>query len=85
MFARSPPVRSETMAKVKSSSSISKVSLVQGVGPLCTSCSNTGFFSDMVLQLTKEVAALSVKVEYLTKENEMLNKKRTTSTKGTIK
>ncbi len=30
---------------------------------------------NMVLQLTKEVAALSVKVEFLTKENEELNKK----------
>jgi hypothetical protein len=30
----------------------------------------------MVLGLTKEVAALSVKVEYLTKENEELHKKR---------
>jgi hypothetical protein len=29
---------------------------------------------DMVLALTKEVAALSVKVEYLTKENEKLSK-----------
>jgi hypothetical protein len=29
---------------------------------------------DMVLALTKEVAALSVKVEYLTKENEKLTK-----------
>ena len=29
----------------------------------------------MVLTLTREVAALSVKVEYLTKENELLNKK----------
>ncbi len=29
----------------------------------------------MVLALTKEVAALSVKVEYLTKENEELHKK----------
>jgi predicted RNase H-like nuclease (RuvC/YqgF family) len=29
----------------------------------------------MVLNLTNEVAALSVKVEYLTKENEELNKK----------
>ena len=28
----------------------------------------------MVLQLTKEVAALSVKVEYLTKENDKLEK-----------
>jgi predicted RNase H-like nuclease (RuvC/YqgF family) len=32
----------------------------------------------MVLALTKEVAALSVKVEYLTKENEELNKKTRT-------
>jgi len=32
----------------------------------------------MVLGLTKEVAALSVKVEYLTKENEELHKKRRT-------
>ncbi len=30
----------------------------------------------MVLGLTKEVAALTVKVEYLTKENEELHKKR---------
>ncbi len=30
---------------------------------------------NMVLTLTKEVAALSVKVEFLTKENEELNKK----------
>jgi hypothetical protein len=30
----------------------------------------------MVLGLTKEVAALTVKVEYLTKENDELNKKR---------
>jgi len=29
----------------------------------------------MILSLTKEVAALSVKVEYLTKENEELHKK----------
>ncbi len=35
----------------------------------------------MVLGLTKEVAALTVKVEYLTKENEDLNKKRRTTTK----
>ena len=34
----------------------------------------------MVLTLTKEVAALSVKVEYLTKENEVLHK-TTTRTK----
>lgn len=32
----------------------------------------------MVLNLTKEVAALSVKVEFLTKENEELHKKRKT-------
>lgn len=32
----------------------------------------------MVLNLTKEVAALGVKVEYLTKENEELHKKRRT-------
>jgi hypothetical protein len=31
----------------------------------------------MVLTLTKEVAALTVKVEFLTKENELLNKKTT--------
>jgi hypothetical protein len=35
----------------------------------------------MVLTLTKEVAALSVKVEFLTKENEQLHKKTTTRTK----
>ena len=29
----------------------------------------------MILELTKEVAALSVKVEYLNKENQELNKK----------
>jgi hypothetical protein len=32
----------------------------------------------MVLGLTREVAALSVKVEYLTKENEELHKKKRT-------
>jgi hypothetical protein len=32
----------------------------------------------MVLGLTKEVAALSVKVEYLTKENEELHKRKRT-------
>jgi uncharacterized coiled-coil protein SlyX len=36
---------------------------------------------NMVLALTKEVAALSVKVEYLTKENEELQKKTKTSKK----
>ena len=30
---------------------------------------------DMILDLTRQVAALTVKVEYLTKENEELNKK----------
>ena len=35
----------------------------------------------MVLDLTKEVAALSVKVEFLTKENEDLNKKKKTTTR----
>lgn len=30
---------------------------------------------DMILDLTKQVAALTVKVEYLTKENEELSKK----------
>ena len=34
---------------------------------------------NMVLALTKEVAALSVKVEFLTKENEELHKKTKTS------
>ncbi len=35
----------------------------------------------MVLDLTKEVAALTVKVEFLTKENEELYKRRRSSTK----
>jgi phage shock protein A len=35
----------------------------------------------MVLTLTREVAALSVKVEYLTRENETLHKKTTSRTK----
>jgi len=39
----------------------------------------------MVLSLTKEVAALSVKVEFLTRENEDLHKKAATTTKRTIK
>jgi hypothetical protein len=38
----------------------------------------------MVLSLTREVAALSVKVEFLTRENDTLNKKSTRSSK-TIK
>ena len=33
---------------------------------------------DMILALTKEVAALSVKVEYLTKENDKLSKGKKT-------
>jgi len=37
---------------------------------------------DMVLALTKEVAALSVKVEYLTKENEKLTKSKKTTLNG---
>ncbi len=36
---------------------------------------------NMVLTLTREVAALSVKVEFLTKENETLNKRTTSRTK----
>lgn len=36
----------------------------------------------MVLTLTKEVAALSVKVEYLTRENETLHKKTTSSARA---
>lgn len=35
----------------------------------------------MVLNLTREVAALTVKVEYLTKENDDLTKKRRATTK----
>jgi hypothetical protein len=35
----------------------------------------------MVLNLTREVAALTVKVEYLTKENDDLSKKRRVTTK----
>jgi phage shock protein A len=38
----------------------------------------------MILALTKEVAALSVKVEYLTKENEELHKKTRTPKKQTL-
>lgn len=36
---------------------------------------------DMILDLTKQVAALSVKVEYLTKENDELSKKNKTTKK----
>ena len=39
---------------------------------------------NMVLALTKEVAALSVKVEYLTKENEELHKKTKTTKKSLL-
>jgi predicted RNase H-like nuclease (RuvC/YqgF family) len=38
----------------------------------------------MILSLTKEVAALGVKVEYLTKENEELHKKTRPSKKNII-
>ncbi len=38
----------------------------------------------MILSLTKEVAALSVKVEYLTKENEELHKKARPIKKQTL-
>jgi peptidoglycan hydrolase CwlO-like protein len=36
---------------------------------------------NMILDLTKQVAALSVKVEYLTKENDELSKKNKTTKK----
>jgi len=36
---------------------------------------------NMILGLTKEVAALTVKVEFLTKENEQLHRKRRVTTK----
>jgi len=39
---------------------------------------------NMILALTKEVAALTVKVEYLTKENEELHKKAKTPKKQLI-
>jgi peptidoglycan hydrolase CwlO-like protein len=39
---------------------------------------------NMILDLTKQVAALSVKVEYLTKENEELNKKNKPSKKQIV-
>jgi predicted RNase H-like nuclease (RuvC/YqgF family) len=38
----------------------------------------------MILSLTREVAALSVKVEYLTKENEELHKKTRPAKKQTL-
>ena len=38
----------------------------------------------MILSLTREVAALSVKVEYLTKENEELHKKSRPAKKQTL-
>ena len=40
-----------------------------------TSAKEKDDLRQMVLSLTKEVAALSVKVEFLTKENEILHKK----------
>jgi len=43
---------------------------------LLTSSREKDDLRNMVLNLTKEVAALSVKVEFLTKENESLNKKK---------
>ncbi len=39
---------------------------------------------NMILDLTKQVAALTVKVEYLTKENEELNKKTRVNKKNII-
>jgi peptidoglycan hydrolase CwlO-like protein len=39
---------------------------------------------NMILDLTKQVAALTVKVEYLNKENEELNKKTKSSKKQII-
>ena len=47
-----------------------------------TSAKEKDDLRNMVLALTKEVAALSVKVEYLTKENEELHKK--TKSKKTL-
>jgi hypothetical protein len=41
---------------------------------LVQSSSEKDELRSMVLQLTKEVSALSVKVEFLTKENQLLNK-----------
>lgn len=46
-----------------------------------TSAKEKDELRNMVLALTKEVAALSVKVEYLTKENEELHKKTKTPKK----
>lgn len=43
---------------------------------LSSSSSEKDELRKMVLALTKEVAALSVKVEYLTKENDSLNKRK---------
>jgi hypothetical protein len=43
-----------------------------------TSSKEKDSLRDMVLALTKEVAALSVKVEYLTKENDKLSKGKKT-------
>jgi phage shock protein A len=45
---------------------------------LATSAQEKDELRQMVLSLTKEVAALSVKVEFLTKENDDLHKKRRT-------
>lgn len=46
---------------------------------LATSAQEKDELRQMVLSLTKEVAALSVKVEFLTKENDDLHKKRRTT------
>ena len=49
-----------------------------------TSAKEKDELRNMVLALTKEVAALSVKVEYLTKENEELHKKTKTTKKSLL-
>ena len=46
---------------------------------LATSAQEKDELRQMVLSLTKEVAALSVKVEFLTRENDDLHKKRRTT------
>ena len=49
-----------------------------------TSAKEKDDLRNMVLALTKEVAALSVKVEYLTRENEELHKKTKTTKKSLL-
>ncbi|NDB29323.1 hypothetical protein EB151_07225 [archaeon] len=56
-----------------SSDTIVKTALLEAL--LAQSSKEKDELRIMVLNLTKEVAALSVKVEYLTKENEELHKK----------